>query len=82
MQGASKLVCVRAVVGAVAVVCVSAAMGKQAAPATEPQEAAAFSAAQEGLPGSAVVLSHECCSLTHTNHYPVCTELTEDKLPL
>lgn len=35
-----------------AVVCISAAMGKQAAPATEPQEAAAFPTAQEGLTGS------------------------------
>lgn len=41
---------------------ISAARGKQAAPATEPREAASFSAAQEGLSESRSAEPWECCS--------------------
>lgn len=62
-----KLVLERTVVGAVAVVCISAAMGEQVAPATEPREAVPSPQLRKGLLGVEVVLSHQSAVLTHTN---------------
>lgn len=47
--------------------CISAARGKQAAPATEPREAAAFSAAQEGLTGSKSTAEPWECWSSHSH---------------